>query len=58
MKVEIRVLTQDGGSYTTAAGLAGQIAPNTPIVLEDLTSITLNAPGGETPGEGSTAPSQ
>ncbi len=58
MKVELRVLTQDGATYTKSNGNTGQIPPNTLIVLEDPTSITLNAPAGELPIQGETAPTQ
>lgn len=58
MKIEIRVLTQDGALYTKPGGGTGQLPPNVIQVLEDPVSVTISAPAGEVPGQGETAPLQ
>lgn len=59
MQFEIKILTQDGATYTKSGGLTGQIPPNTLVVLDDPVSVTVNAPAGEVIGsEGVSAPAQ
>lgn len=56
--IEVRCLTNDGGTATLSNGQVLPLIPNTIQTYTDPVSITIAAPGGETAAEGQTAPSQ